>query len=126
MSLFGKNSCIGGSRSLTVIGFSFKSKNKDSKSAIWKSISFFKALFLPCCDSDIIISRIGMILSPSKNMCSVLQSPIPSAPNSNDFSVSSTVSAFALTANLLYSLHQSIRVLNSSDGLGGSVSSSPI
>ena len=89
-------------------------------------INLLNALSLPCFVSDIIISRIGIILSPSKNICSVLHKPIPSAPNSIDFFVSVIVSAFALIFKLLNSSHQSISVLNSVEGFGGSDSSSPI
>ena len=50
---------------------------------------------------------------------------MPSAPNSSDFDVSTTVSAFALMENFLYSSHQVIRVLNSSESSADSISISP-
>ena len=51
---------------------------------------------------------------------------MPSAPNSSALAVSIVVSAFALISSLLNSLHQSIKVLNSSDNVGGSSLSSPM
>jgi hypothetical protein len=47
-----------------------------------------------------IISRIAVMRSPSKNMCSVRQSPIPSAPNARAMRASRGVSAFARTRSV--------------------------
>ena len=59
-------------------------------------------------------------------MCSVLQSPIPSAPNSKAFMVSSSVSAFALIDNFLNSSQYSISFTKLSDILGGSTSKASV
>ena len=50
--------------------------------------------------SEQIISRNAAILSSSKNMCSVRQRPIPSAPSSRAFFASAGVSAFVRTCSL--------------------------
>ena len=54
------------------------------------------------------ISRMAVIRSPSKNMCSVRHSPIPTAPNPRAFRASRGVSAFARTRRSRTSSAQSI------------------
>jgi hypothetical protein len=58
-------------------------------------------------------------------MCSVLQSPIHSAPNSIAFAASLGVSAFVLICNLLYLSAQDINVPKSPDKSGSTVFNSP-
>ena len=63
--------------------------------------NFDKAISLSFLDFDKIICLTDKILSSSKNICSVLQSPIPSAPKSFAVLVSFGVSEFVLIFNFL-------------------------
>ena len=63
--------------------------------------------------------------SSAKNMCSVRQSPIPSAPNSRAFSASRGMSAFARTFMVRYSSAQVMNSSNSPERLGSMVGAWP-
>ena len=63
--------------------------------------------------SETIISRIAAIRSVSKNMCSVRQRPMPSAPNLRACAASFGVSAFVRTFRVRILSAQPIRRLNS-------------
>ena len=97
----GKNSCKGGSSNRTVTGRPCIILNISMKSFLWWGRSFCRALDLSSWVLDKIISLTDKILSSSKNMCSVLQRPIPSAPKSLAVWVSKGVSEFVLTFNFL-------------------------
>ena len=64
--------------------------------------------------------------SSPKNMCSVRQSPIPSAPNSRAFAASSGVSALALTLSRRKSSAHPSTVSKSSLICGGTSLTSPM
>ena len=102
-SKVGKNSCSGGSKYLTVIGRFFNSLYIALKSPFWNGINSSKAFVLSSTVSDRIIFLILGILSSSKNICSVLHNPIPSAPSSIALAVSLGLSALVLTPSVLYS-----------------------
>ncbi|SCV62576.1 hypothetical protein ANAPH2_01085 [Anaplasma phagocytophilum] len=107
----GKNSCNGGSSSLMVICFLFcMSLNIARKSSFCTTSIFLRARSRSCLLLARIISRTIVILLSEKNMCSVLHSPIPSAPKRLAVPISSTVSAFAITPTVLIS---SIQPINS-------------
>ncbi len=72
-----------------------------------------------------IICRTAEILSEPKNICSVRQRPIPSAPNARAFCASSGVSAFARIFNLRKSSTQDIISSNSGGNSPSSVATSP-
>jgi len=74
--------------------------------------------------SDKIISLTALILSSAKNICSVLQSHIPSAPNFLAIKASAGVSAFVLIPNLLYLSAHCINVAKSQLSSGSTVFSS--
>ena len=80
-SVFGRNSCSGGSSRRIVTGRPVMISNSSAKS--WRCIgsSLASAARRPCLVSARIISRTATMRSPSKNMCSVRQRPMPSAPN---------------------------------------------
>ena len=65
------------------------------------------------------------ILSGSKNMCSVLQSQIHSAPNSLALAASVGVSALVLTFNFLYLSAQAIILQKSPETLASTVGIAP-
>ena len=84
-----------------------------------------KALFLSSTVFDRIISLTDKILSSSKNICSVLQRPIPSAPKSLAVFVSSGVSELVLTFNFLKLSAQLINFEKSPEISGLTVGTSP-
>ena len=71
------------------------------KSFFWCGKSLSSAFALSSFVFDNIISLTDKILSSSKNICSVLQRPIPSAPKSLAILVSKGVSEFVLTLSFL-------------------------
>ena len=71
--------------------------NSSVKSERWIGRSFSSAARRPVSSEARIISRIERTRSPSKNMCSVRQSPIPSAPKARAERASIGVSVLALT-----------------------------
>ena len=103
LSVLGRNSCSGGSKSLTVTGRPFMILNISLKSFFWKGSNLSSAVFLSSKSFDKIICLTERILSSSKNICSVLHKPIPSAPNFLAILVSWGVSAFVLIFNFLNS-----------------------
>ena len=72
------------------------------KSSFCMGPIFASAFFRPSRSSARIISLTASILSPPKNMCSVLQRPMPSAPNPRATFESSGVSALVRTPSFLY------------------------
>ena len=66
------------------------------------------------------------ILSSSKNMCSVLQRPMPCAPNSTACFASLGLSALVLTFSVLMSSAQFMIVPKSPESSGGTVFTSPL
>ena len=72
-----------------------------------------------------IISRIAPMRSASKNMCSVRDRPIPSAPKLRAARASAGVSALARTRNLRSASAQPIKVAKSPDSRGSIVGTSP-
>ena len=76
----GRNSCSGGSSRRIVTGSPSIASKIPSKSARCIGSSLASARRRPPSSRATIISRIAVIRSPSKNMCSVRQSPMPSAP----------------------------------------------
>ena len=112
-SSVGTNSCSGGSKKRMVTGLPSRASYNASKSPCCTGRIFSKASSLSSTVSEQIISRNASILSPSKNICSVRQRPMPSAPNSRAFLASAGVSALVLTFNLLYLSAQAIILPNS-------------
>ena len=108
----GRNSCNGGSSKRTVIGRSCSRANISWKS--WRCISNSSARYFLRSSSvrERIIWRTAGIRSLWKNMCSVRQSPTPSAPRDKACLTSVGESALALTCSTFISLTQSMKVLN--------------
>ena len=77
----GRNSCSGGSSSRIVTGSPFMISNSSTKSPRCIGRSLASALRRDFSSSARIISRTAWMRASSKNMCSVRQSPMPSAPN---------------------------------------------
>ena len=100
---FGRNSWSGGSRSLMFAGSPWSSVNMASKSPLCIGRSSARAAFLSMRLFARIIFLMETILEPPKNMCSVLQRPIPSAPSMTAMWVSAGVSALVLTPIVLMS-----------------------
>ena len=127
ISLFdlGKNSCNGGSNNLTVTGRPYIILNISIKSFFWWGKSFSKALALSSWVFDKIISLTDKILSSSKNICSVLHRPIPSAPKSLAVLVSSGVSELVLIFNFLILSAQFINFEKSPEISGFTVGTVP-
>ena len=70
------------------------------KSSRWYGSNLARAFFRSSGLRARIISRIASMRSPSKNMCSVRQRPMPSAPKPMAFSTCSGVSAFVRISSL--------------------------
>ena len=85
-----------------VTGLPSRASYSFSKSPCCSGKIFSRAASLSSTVSEQIISRNASILLPSKNICSVRQRPIPSAPSSLAFAASLGVSALVRTCNLLY------------------------
>ena len=99
--------------------------NNSSKSACCMGSSFCSAFVRPSLSSDMIIWRMTMIRSASKNICSVRHSPIPSAPKWRAFCVSSGVSALARTVIRRAASAHDMMVSKSPDNCGSIVATSP-
>ena len=125
LSVFGRNSCSGGSKSLTVTGRPFMILKISLKSFFWWGNNFSKATFLPSKSFDTIICLTDKILSSSKNICSVLHKPIPSAPKLLATLVSCGVSELVLIFNFLKSSAHFIIVEKYPDMSGLTVGTSP-
>ena len=123
--LLGKNSCKGGSSRRTVTGSPLIVLNISIKSFFWNGRIFFKASFRSSTFLDKIICLTYKILSSSKNICSVLQRPIPSAPKSLATLVSNGVSALVLILRDLTLSAHAIRVEKSPEISGLIVFTSP-
>jgi hypothetical protein len=117
-SVFGRNSCKGGSRSRMVTGSPSITLKIPMKSFLCIGRIFRRALFLPAVSSARIISRTACTRSASKNMCSVRTSPIPSAPNFNALRASAGVSALARIPSSRISSAHFMMVWNSPERSG--------
>jgi hypothetical protein len=93
----GRNSWSGGSRSRIVTGRSPISRKMPTKSPRCMGRILASAFFRPSGVSARIISRTAVIRASSKNMCSVRQRPMPSAPNARATWASRGVPALART-----------------------------
>ena len=80
-----------------VTGRSPMMRNRSWKSLRWNGSSLANAARRPASSGAMIIWRTALMRSGSKNMCSVRQRPMPSAPYFFAVSASSGVSAFART-----------------------------
>ncbi len=96
-----------------------------SKSARCMGRSFWSAAFRASSVSARIISRTAVMRSPSKNMCSVRQSPMPSAPKPRATFASRGVSAFVRTPSRLIAFAHARISRNSSVMPGGTVGTTP-
>ena len=114
-SLCGRNSCSGGSSSRMVTGRSPMMRNRSWKSPRWNGSSLDNAARRPASSCAMIIWRTALMRSGSKNMCSVRQRPMPSAPNFFAVSASSGVSALARTSIRRVLSAHSISVAKSPD-----------
>jgi len=101
-SSWGRNSWRGGSRSLMITGLGPAALKIYSKSSYYKTSSSSRAFFLYSGVNAQINLLKTLILSSSKNICSVLAKPIPSAPNSRAFLISGGSSALVLIYIYLY------------------------
>ena len=124
-SVFGRNSCSGGSSRRIVTGRPLMISNSSAKSCRCIGRSLASAARRPSSVSDRIISRIATIRSPSKNMCSVRQRPMPSAPNERAVRASVGVSALARTFMRRTSSAQPISVPNSPVSSGLIIGTAP-
>ena len=124
-SLWGRNSCKGGSSNRIVTGSPAITSKISSKSERCIGRSFASASRRPASSSARIISRTAMIRSASKNMCSVRQSPIPSAPKSRATCASWGVSAFARTRIRRFLSAQTISLAKSPESSGCNVGTAP-
>ena len=124
-SFLGKNSWSGGSKYLIVKILPFAALKSSSKSLVWIGSKSFKAFSFSSSVSARIILRMANILLSSKNMCSVLHKPIPSAPKLKATRASLAKSAFALTPIFLTSLAQFSKVSKLPVILGSVVGRTP-
>ena len=117
----GTNSCRGGSSRRIVTGNPFMALKMPSKSLRWIGLSLANAFLRPFSSSARIISRTARMRSPSKNMCSVRQRPMPSAPKRRATSESCGVSALARTLSFRALSAHCISVPNSFENLASLV-----
>mmetsp|Transcript_16736 Transcript_16736/g.52777 ORF Transcript_16736/g.52777 Transcript_16736/m.52777 type:complete len:215 (-) Transcript_16736:2569-3213(-) len=98
MSPSGRNSCSGGSSRRTVVGSPSMALKMPSKSLRWKGRICSRASLRGPGSTAMIMRRTAAMRSSSpKNMCSVRQRPMPSAPLRRAASASAGVSALAST-----------------------------
>ena len=109
-----------------VMGSPAMMRNSSTKSLRWKGSRRASASRRPRSVSDMIICRTAPMRSGSKNMCSVRQSPMPSAPNRRAVSASSGVSALARTRRRLTSSAHSIKVAKSPESFGSIIGTEPM
>ena len=125
-SLFGRNSCSGGSSRRIVTGRPRMMVKSSTKSLALHAAGAWPApRGGPSELSARIISRTARMRSPSKNMCSVRQRPMPSAPNSRAARASFGVSALARTCMRRTASAQPISVPKSPVSSGCSVGTRP-
>ena len=103
----------------------FIARNRPTKSLRWKGSSFSSAASRRSLVSERIISRIAIMRSPSKNMCSVRHSPMPSAPKSRARWASLGVSALVRTPRVRYLSAQRITLAKSPESSGSRVGIEP-
>ena len=97
LSSLGRNSCSGGSSSRIVTGRPSIASKIPMKSCFWNGSSSASAALRPASSSARIIFRMATMRWSPKNMCSVRQRPIPSAPNERARTESSGVSELVRT-----------------------------
>ena len=113
---FGKNSCKGRSNNLIQTGRPFIRVNNSKKSDLCMGNNLSSTALRSSLLWAKIISRIKVRRSASKNMCSVLQRPIPCALKFCAVFASLGVSAFALTfISPASSAHSNINLSESSN-----------
>ena len=102
-------------------------RNTPMKSLRCRGSNFFSAARRSFSLFARIIARMCGKRSSAKNMCSVRQSPMPSAPNARAWMASRGMSAFARTPRVRNGSAQPMNLSSSgSSGLGGSVFSWPL
>ena len=94
----GTNSCRGGSSRRMVTGRPFIALVDGLKVALLDRLEFGKRLFTLLRGLETIISRIALMRSASKNICSVRHRPMPCAPKAKACAASFGVSAFVRTS----------------------------
>lgn len=99
--------------------------NNSMKSWRWYGSSLDSAARRPASSEARIISRMAMMRCGSKNMCSVRQRPMPSAPNWRAVEASSGVSALARTFIVRTASTHSIRTPKSPVSSGWIVGTAP-
>ncbi len=99
--------------------------NSSTKSARCMGSSLSSAARRPSVSAARIISRTVWIRSPSKNMCSVRQRPMPSVPNSSAVRASPGVSALARTPSRRVASAHPISVAKSPLNSGWIIATSP-
>ena len=96
-SRLGRNSCSGGSSRRMVTGSDSMALKRPAKSARCMGRSFLSAARRSFSLSARIMARMCSMRSSAKNMCSVRQRPMPSAPKARAFLASRGMSALART-----------------------------
>ena len=124
--LTGKNSCRGGSNKRIVTGKPFIASKIPTKSDFWYGNSLSSDAFLSSTFFARIIFLTFLILLSSKNICSVLVKPIPSAPNDLAFAASFGLSALVRTFSFLNSSDHCINVSKLPESCGSIFLISPI
>ena len=124
-SVCGRNSCSGGSSRRIVTGKPAMIVEELDEIVALHRQELRERGAAAASSSARIISRIATMRSPSKNMCSVRQRPMPSAPNSRAVRASCGVSALARTFMRRTLSAQAISVANSPDSSGSSIGTSP-
>ena len=124
-SVHGRNSWSGGSRSLMVTGWPSIASRMPSKSSRWNGSSFASASRRSVSSSAMIMARMCLMRSSPKNMCSVRQRPMPSAPKLLALAASSGVSAFVRTPSCRNSSAHSMMVAKLPESSGSTVGTWP-
>ena len=122
---FGRNSWRGGSSKRTVTGRPSIALKIPKKSSRCIGSSLLRAALRPFSLSARIISRMDVIRSPSKNICSVRHSPMPTAPKPRAVLASFGVSAFVRTFKRAYLSASAIRSEKSPPTSAACISSLP-
>ncbi len=99
--------------------------NSSTKSAFWNGAILARATRRPASSSARIISRTAAMRASSKNMCSVRDRPMPSAPKPRAVLASSGVSALARTFRRRMPSAQPIRVWKSPVSSGSIMATAP-
>ncbi len=108
-----------------VTGRSAMMRNSEAKSSRWNGSRVSSALARAAASSAMIMRRTAPMRSGAKNMCSVRQRPMPSAPKRAAVVASAGVSALARTLRRRTLSAQPIRVEKSPDSVGSMVATRP-